>query len=168
MVHRNIPRVSPSTTVLKACEVMNKQKASATLVVEGEKVVGMFGDRGLLRKFVPLNKRPDEVTIAEMMVPVMKVSPDTSTKTAAKMLSQSGFTRVGVFEDEKFLGWVTLTDLARDFSKGGLMDMLRMHTDEPETRDVLCPNCHSAFLEKITTQHGKILNWKCPRCGYAL
>jgi signal-transduction protein with cAMP-binding, CBS, and nucleotidyltransferase domain len=147
---------------------MNAQKASAAIVTEREKVVGMLSDRGLLRKFVPLNKRPDEVRIGELMVPIMRVSPDTSTKTAAKMLVRSGFTRVGVFKEDKFLGWVTLTDLAREFSKGGMRDMLRIHTDEPESRDVLCPHCHAGFLEKIVTREGAVGSWKCSSCGFTL
>ncbi|HZD12300.1 MAG TPA: CBS domain-containing protein [Candidatus Binatus sp.] len=167
VMKHDIPRVGSSATILEAANVMNRARASAAVVVEGEKVVGMLSDRGLLRKFIPLNKRPDEVKIGDLMVPLLRVDPETSTKVAAKKILQSGYTRIGVFEDEKLLGWVTLTDLAREFSKQGLLDALRVH-NEPEERQVLCPNCQSGFLEKIVTREGKITNWKCPKCGYAL
>ena len=163
----NIPRVNSWATVLEASKVMNRNKASAAVVVEGDKVLGMLGERGLLRKFVPLNKRPDEVRVGELMVPLLKIEPEASTKEAAKKLVQSGYTRVGVFEGSKFIGWITLTDLAREFSKQGLLEALRLHNETEET-EVLCSHCQSAFLEKISTREGEVAMWKCPKCGYAL
>ena len=71
----------------------------------------MITERALLWKFVPLNERPDEVSVGEMLVPFFRIGPDESTKTAAKTMVENRITRLGVFEGEKFLGWVTLTDL---------------------------------------------------------
>ncbi len=162
-----VPRVNSWNTVLEACRLINKERASAALVVEGDKVVGMFGERGLLRRFVLLNKKPDEVRVGELMVPILHIDPEASRKTAAKKLVESGFTRLGVFKTDKFLGWVTLGDLARAESKEGLLDMLRVH-DEPDEIEVLCPHCGKGILEKIVSREGAIMNWKCPKYGYAL
>jgi hypothetical protein len=63
---------------------------------------------------------------------------------------ENRITRLGVFEGEKFLGWVTLTDLAREFSKPSLLKALSAR-DEPEGKQVLCPNCKKAFLERSRT-----------------
>ena len=102
-----------------------------------------------------------------MTFPFFKIGPDDSTKTAAKTMVENGITRLGVFEDEKFLGWVTLTDLAREFSKPRLLEALMAH-DAPEEKKVLCPNCRKAFLKQITNSQGEILRWECPNCSYAL
>jgi CBS domain-containing protein len=75
--------------------------------------VGLLTERALLWKFVPLNRRPDEVTVGDMLVPFFRIGPNESTKNAAKIMVENRITRLGVFEGEKFLGWVTLTDLAR-------------------------------------------------------
>ena len=112
----NVPRVKSSDTILEAATVMNREKTSGAAVVEGEKVVGLITERALLWKFVPLNKRPDEVTVGEMLVPFFRIGLDESTKSAAKTMVENRITRLGIFEDEKFLGWVTLTDLARESS----------------------------------------------------
>src|SRR5260370_35475596 len=80
---------------------------------------------------------------------------------------ENRFTRLGVFEGEKLLGWVTLTDLAREFSKPHLLKAI-MARAEPEDKQVLCPNCRKAFLEKITNTAGVILRWECPNCRYSL
>ena len=57
----NVPRVKSSATILEASSIMNREKSSGVVVVEGEKVVGLITERGLLWKFIPMNKRPDEV-----------------------------------------------------------------------------------------------------------
>jgi len=143
----NVPRVKSSDTILDAATVMNREKTSGAAVVEGEKVVGLITERALLWKFLPLNKRPDEVTVAELLVPFFRIGPDESTKNAAKMMVQNGITRLGVFEDEKLLGWVTLTDLARQVSRPHLLRALTAH-DEPEQKQILCPNCPQGTIGK--------------------
>ncbi len=163
----NVPRVKSSDSILEAANVMNRERTSGAAVVEGEKVVGLITERALLWKFVPLNKRPNEVTVGEMLVPFFKIGPDESTKTAAKLMVQNGITRLGVFEDEKLLGWVTLTDLAREVSKPHLLKALTAR-DEPEQKQILCPNCRKALLEKVTNTEGVILRWECPNCHYTL
>jgi CBS domain-containing protein len=163
----NIPRVKSSDTILEAATVMNREKTSGAAVVEGEKVVGLITERALLWKFVPLNKRPDEVTVGEMLVPFFRIGPDESTKNAAKMMVANRITRLGVFEGEKLLGLVTLTDLAREVSRPHLLKALTAR-DEPEPKQVLCPNCRKALLEKITNSEGVILRWECPNCHYSL
>ena len=163
----NVPRLKSSDTILDAATVMNREKTSGAAVVEGEKVVGLITERALLWKFLPLNKRPDEVTVGEMLVPFFRIGPDESTKAAAKIVVDNRITRLGVFEGEFFLGWVTLTDLAREFSKPHLLKALTAR-DEPEDKQVLCPNCRKAFLEKITNSEAVILRWECPNCHYSL
>src|SRR5260370_25413883 len=156
----NVPRVRSSDTILEAANVMKRERDSRAIVIEGEKVVGLITERALLWKFVPLNKRPDEVTVGEMLVPFFRISPDESTKTAAKIMVENRITRLGVFEGEKFLGLVTLTDLAREFSRPHLLKALTAR-DEPEDKQVLCPNCRKAFLEKITNTEVLISSWTC-------
>ncbi len=162
-----VPKVRSSDTILEAASVMNRERSSGAVVVEEEKVVGLITERALLWKFVPLNKRPDEVRVGDLMFPFFRIGPEESTKTAAKMMVENGITRLGVFEEEKFLGWVTLTDLAREFSKRHLLTALITH-DQPEERQILCPNCRKALLEKIMNRQGAILRWECPNCHYSL
>jgi ribosomal protein S27AE len=57
--------------------------------------------------------------------------------------------------------------VAREFSKPHIIEAL-MAYDTPEEKQVLCPNCRKAFLDKITNSEGVILRWQCPSCHYAL
>ncbi|HKM50510.1 MAG TPA: CBS domain-containing protein [Candidatus Bathyarchaeia archaeon] len=163
----NVVKVSVSTTVLEACEIMNSKDVSAVAVFQGDKPIGMLTDRGLLRRFIQLNKRPDEVKVGEITRPILRVDANDSTKLAAKKIVKSHFSRLGVFDNEKFLGWITLTDLAREATKSHLKDALLGH-NKPERIDVLCPNCQKAFLQKIVNANGEVERWQCLKCKHAL
>ena len=161
----NVPRVDYSATVLEACNVMNSKRVSGVVVFQGNKAKGMLTDRGLLRRFVLLNKRPNEVKVSEVIAPLLKINKEASTKEAAKKMVKNNSTRLGVFDGDKFLGWVTLTHLARVTSKKNLLDALLSH-NQPEVSEVMCPNCRKALLEKTVNAEGEILMWKCSNCYY--
>ena len=166
-----IPKVTTETTVLEASNLMNEKVASAVAVLGDNKVVGFFGERTLLTEFVKLNKKPDGVNVGKIMHILPRIGPDASTKEAtkeaAKELVDSGATRLGVYKADMFLGWVTLTDLSREFSRESLLDRLWSH-NAPEVSEVRCPNCNKAFMEKVTNKEGMIVRWQCPNCKYAL
>ena len=163
-----IPKVGAGATVLESAKAMNDWRRSAVAVVDPNgKVIGFFSERTLLTEFVALDKRPDEVKVGEIMHMLYRIQPDATAKEAAKKLSDYGTTRLGVFDGDDFLGWVTLTDLSRYFSKENLLDRLRSH-NAPEESEVRCPNCRKAMMLAVTDSEGRILRWQCPNCGYAL
>jgi signal-transduction protein with cAMP-binding, CBS, and nucleotidyltransferase domain len=144
---------------------MNDKKFSGVVVFDEGKPVGMLTDRSLLRNFVRLNKKPDEVKVSEVMAPLLRVDAGASTKEAARKISQNQFTRLGVFDGERFLGWVTITDLARETSKKNMFNALLSH-NQPEITDYVCPKCRKAVLTKITNKEGQISRWECPKCMF--
>jgi signal-transduction protein with cAMP-binding, CBS, and nucleotidyltransferase domain len=167
-MNAKIPRVTTETTVLEATNLMNEKGTSAVVVIDGDdKVVGFFGERTLLTEFVRLNKKPEEVKVGKIMHLLYRIEPEATTKEAARAIVENGATRLGVYDGDSFLGWVTLTDLSRDFSRESLLDRLRSH-NVPEVSEVRCPNCNKAFMEKVTNSEGVIVRWQCPNCKYAL
>lgn len=164
----NVERVNATTSVLEASKIMNDAGSSGAVVFNGDKAVGMITDRRILRRFVPLNRKPDEVTVKEVMSPFFKIDADASTKEAKKRLLEAGITRLGVFDGEKFLGWVTLADL-EGRSLAGRTTILNtiMRDDKAEPMEVLCPNCRSGFMEKVGNK-GEVIRYQCPNCGYSL
>lgn len=163
----NVPRVSCQATVLEAANTMNKSRSSGVAVFDGERVIGLVSDRRLLTDFLPLNRRPEEVKVGEIAGPFYRIGPDEDTRKAAKEIVKHGITRLGVFDGEEFLGWVTAIDLARHLSRRNLLDKLRSH-DETEPAEYLCPHCRKTFMEKTTGRDGQVLRWQCPNCSYVL
>jgi CBS domain-containing protein/ribosomal protein S27AE len=167
VMQTDVDRVTTSTSILEASKMMNDSGSSGVVVFNGDKAVGMVTDRRLLRRFIPLNKRPEEVTVVEVMSPFFKIDADASTKEAKRRLLEAGVTRLGVFEGEKFLGWVTLADLEGKRIRGTPLLNALLHDDKAEMMEVLCPNCRSGFMEKVESK-GEVVRYQCPNCGYSL
>jgi signal-transduction protein with cAMP-binding, CBS, and nucleotidyltransferase domain len=164
----DVPRVKSSATVLAAAETMNRARSTGVAVVdEDDRVVGLLTARRLLWDFFALDKRPEDVKVSQVMGPFYRISPDTSAREAARKILAHNISRLGVFEDEKFLGWVSLTDLTRELGKRRLIVALRSR-EEPENPEILCPKCRRALMEKVTNDEGDILRWACSNCKYAL
>jgi signal-transduction protein with cAMP-binding, CBS, and nucleotidyltransferase domain len=165
---KDVPRVRRSATVLEAAETMNRANSTGVAVLdEKDNVVGIITALRLLREFFALNKRPEDVKAGQVMGPFYRISPNASTKEAARKILADGITRLGVFDGDEFLGWISVTDLMREFGKRRLTKVLRTR-DDPEDQEFLCPNCHGAFMEKVTNGEGEILRWRCPNCDYFL
>ena len=103
--------------VLEATEKMNRAGTSGIVVMDGDKVVGLITERRLLWDFFAMNKKPGEVKVSQVMGPLYRISPDASTKEAARKIQTHKITRLGVFDNEEFLGWVSTTDLTREARK---------------------------------------------------
>ncbi|MCP8318929.1 MAG: CBS domain-containing protein [Candidatus Methylarchaceae archaeon HK01B] len=157
--------VDSSMTVLGAVKKMQERGVTGVAVIQNGKPVGMVTDRSLFRWFIPMNKKPEDVHISEILMPILKIDADAQAKDAARKLIQNRFTRLGVFEKDKMIGWVALSDLGRETSKNSLIDHLhRRH--EPEPDEILCPVCRSESLEKIEDRDGNIQRWECSKCGH--
>lgn len=163
----DVPRVSSSSTILETAEAMNRAEASGVVVFDQERPVGIITDRLLLRRFIALNQKPGEVAAGDIMGPFYRIGPDASLKEAARQIMEYNITRLGVFDNDKFLGWVSLSDIVRQYGKKNLLDMLRK-SDDIRAAEFLCPNCHKAFMGKITNSEGVVLRWECPNCHYSL
>ncbi len=100
--------------MLEVAETMKRAGSSGVAVYEDDKVVGLITARRLAFEFITLNKKPEDVRASQIMGPFYRISPNASTKEAARKIIAQKITRLGVFEDEKFLGWISLADLTRE------------------------------------------------------
>ena len=164
-VTKDVPRIDYSATVLDACKMMNERNSTGVAVFRDEKPVGMFTERSLLRKFVLLNEKPEDVQVSKVMVPILYVEPDAQTKKAAKTMVDNGLTRLGVKKESYFLVWITLTDVASQITRVGLLRALEQHSKLEE--DILCPLCRGGYLRSVSDESGRLLMWRCEKCDYS-
>ena len=59
--------IRPSSSVLEAIHRMNEYGIGALVVTEGERVVGMFTERDVLRRVVGSDRAPADMFVAEVM-----------------------------------------------------------------------------------------------------
>jgi len=59
--------VGPEATVLRAAQLMNEQKIGALVVTDGDRIVGMFTERDVLRRVVGEERAPASTSVADVM-----------------------------------------------------------------------------------------------------
>lgn len=80
---------SPQETVLQATQRMNEHSVGALLVIEEQRIVGIFTERDVLRRVVALELVPSSVKVGEVMTQeVACCTLDTSIDEAQNLMRQ--------------------------------------------------------------------------------
>lgn len=108
--------VSPRDTVFHALQVMADKKIGAVLVVDGERLVGIFSERDYARKVILVGKTSKETPVAEIMTDkVMYVTPNNTVQECMALMTEGHFRHLPVLDDEqKILGVVSIGDLVKE------------------------------------------------------
>jgi len=103
---------APATTsVTDAARAMRDHKVGAILVVDAERLVGIFTERDGLYRVVAEQRDARRTTLAEVMTPnPQTVHPDDPFPRALHMMHVGGFRHVPVVEDGKPIGMVSARD----------------------------------------------------------
>jgi CBS domain-containing protein len=105
--------IGPDATVLQAAGVMNQHKIGALLVMEGERIAGMFTERDVLQRVVAEHRDPTETLVNEVMtVEVACCTPFTKIAEARTAMRERKIRHLPVLNDEgHLLGLISIGDL---------------------------------------------------------
>ncbi len=113
--HSVIHSVSPDNTVLEAIQLLADKSIGAVMVMEGEKLVGIFSERDYTRKIALVGKNSRETKVSEIMTsPVLYVSPKNRTRECMALMSEKGFRHLPVLDGNKVVGMISIRDLMND------------------------------------------------------
>ena len=104
--------VRPSTTVGEAVSLMAQQRIGSTLVMEGERLIGIFTERDTVRAISQSHDAPDHEISSWMTRDPRTVEPDEDVEDALKTMLANGFRHLPVVENGKVIGMVSMRDLA--------------------------------------------------------
>ena|SRR5437667_31236 len=94
--------VSPDATVYEAIELMDNKNVGALLVMEDEKLVGMFSERDYTRKIVLRGKRSRETKVAEIMSTNLTVThPDEPVEKCLRLMTDNRIRHLPVIDGDK-------------------------------------------------------------------
>jgi CBS domain-containing protein len=113
IMSRKVLSVSPKTTVADAATVMGERGAGSALVMDGEKLVGIFTERDIVRA---LGQHYDAASheVAEWMTgDPHTVAPETDVKEALQTMLERGFRHLPVVDEGRVEGVVSIRDLSR-------------------------------------------------------
>ena len=101
----NVSGVDRKATVTEAAKTMASKKIASVAIIEGDKVVGIFTERDLLKKIIALKKDPDHVKVEKVMSsPVVSVSGDCSVLSASKIMEKNKIRKLVVIDDDRLRG----------------------------------------------------------------
>ena len=104
--------VEASDTVGEAVAVMAQNRVGSVLVMEGEKLLGIFTERDTVRALSLSHDAPRHQIVSWMTPDPKTVDPNTDGDEALHFMLDHGFRHLPVVEDGKVIGIVSMRDLA--------------------------------------------------------
>jgi Predicted signal-transduction protein containing cAMP-binding and CBS domains len=106
--------IAPRETAYKALQIMSEKDFGCLLVIDKEKVVGMFTERDYARKVILKGKSSKTTPVSELMTEkVLFVDPDTSVEDCMALMIEKCVRHLPVMENKKLVGLVTVGDVVK-------------------------------------------------------
>ena len=108
--------ISPQDTVYRALEIMAEKNLGALIVVEGEKVVGMFSERDYARNVVLKGKSSKETLVKDLMnANPCYVRPEQTLNDCMALITEKRTRHLPVLDGEKLIGIVSIGDVVKQY-----------------------------------------------------
>lgn len=104
--------VEQSDTVGEAVAVMAQHRVGSVLVMEGERLLGIFTERDTVRALSLSHDAPRHQIVSWMTPDPKTVPPTEDSDRALKLMLDQGFRHLPVVENGKVVGIVSMRDLA--------------------------------------------------------
>lgn len=106
--------IKPGVDIYSALEVMVEKNVSALLVMEEEKLVGIFTERDYARKVVLKGKHSKDTKIEEVMTAdLVTIEPESTIDECMRMMTSRFIRHLPVVEEGKVLGIVSIGDVVK-------------------------------------------------------
>ena len=106
--------IVPETMVYEALEIMVEKNVSALLVMENDKLAGIFTERDYARKIVLKGKASKETTIGEVMTrDLITVAPETSLDSCMRLMTGKLIRHLPVVDKGELAGIISIGDVVK-------------------------------------------------------
>ncbi len=107
--------VSPPTTAYEALELMAEKDIGALLVVENEKLVGIFSERDYARKVILKGKASKDTPVSELMVQsVYYIKPENTLAECMALMTSKHIRHLPVFDNDRLAAIITIGDVVKE------------------------------------------------------
>jgi CBS domain-containing protein len=111
--------IRPDDTVYDAMQLMAAKNIGALLVLEAEKLAGIFTERDFSRKAYLLDRHAKDIKVKEIMTEqVAYVHPDYTSEDCMALVTKMRVRHLPVLEDDKVIGIISIGDLVKDAISG--------------------------------------------------
>jgi CBS domain-containing protein len=106
--------ITPDTSVYHALELMVEKNVSALLVMENEKLAGIFTERDYARKVALKGKSSKDTQIGDIMTrDLITVSPDSTIDECMQLMTGKYIRHLPVVFNDKLAGIISIGDVVR-------------------------------------------------------
>ncbi|MBE2260371.1 MAG: CBS domain-containing protein [Candidatus Accumulibacter sp.] len=108
--------VSPDDAVFRALQVMAERNVGAVLVVEGERLLGIFSERDYARKMILFGKTSKDTRVRDIMSDkVLCVTPEQTVDECMAIMTEKHFRHLPVLDDQRNLvGIISIGDVVKE------------------------------------------------------
>ncbi len=106
--------VKKDTPIIDVLDLMAEKGIGAVLVMEDEKIAGIFSERDFARKVAKTRNLSLDVPVSELMTKdVFVISPDETIDECMALMSSSKIRHLPVIENEKLVGLISIGDVVK-------------------------------------------------------
>ena len=106
--------ISPFISVYQALEIMVEKNVSSLVVMQDEKLIGIFTERDYARKVILKGKASRETPVGDIMSGnVITVSPDSTIDECMGLMTNNFIRHLPVIENDKLIGLVSIGDVVK-------------------------------------------------------
>ena len=112
--HEGIQSIAPTESVSDAVAKMKDRNIGALVVLDGERLAGIFSERDYARKVILFGKASKDTSVSEIMTPkVVCVRPEQTAEECMAIMTEKRCRHLPVLVNKKVVGIISIGDVVR-------------------------------------------------------
>ena len=104
--------LTPDKMVIDALDLMTKENIGAVMIMDGDRLIGIFSERDYARKGIIMGRKAKSTPVTEVMTSnVFTVTPEMSLENCMQLFSDKHIRHLPVVSEGKVIGMLSIGDI---------------------------------------------------------